>query len=92
VPERDRLVQFRNRYLMMVKNDALQDVQEDVHRIAAYEVAALAYVLLRERHLLSGYREAMRLLPAARRKRRAIQALRRERGFARAPFGLEPQP
>jgi GT2 family glycosyltransferase len=92
MPERDRRVQFRNRYLMMVKNDTLQDVQKDVHRIAAYEVAAFGYALLRERHLLGGYREALRLLPGARRKRRAIQALRRERAFARAPFGLEPQP
>jgi GT2 family glycosyltransferase len=92
VPERDRRVQFRNRYLMMVKNDTLQDVQKDVLRIAAYEVAAFGYALLRERHLLGGYRETLRLLPAARRRRRAIQALRRERGFAGAPFGLEPQP
>jgi GT2 family glycosyltransferase len=91
MPERDRRVQFRNRWLMMVKNDTLQDVQRDVHRIAAYEIAAFGYALLRERHLLGGYREALRLLPAARRRRRAIQALRRERGLARAPFGLEPQ-
>jgi GT2 family glycosyltransferase len=92
MPERERRLQFRNRYLMMVKNDTLQDVHSDVHRIAAYEIAALGYVMLRERHLLGGYREAMRLLPGMRRKRRAIQALRRARGFARAPFGLEPQP
>jgi GT2 family glycosyltransferase len=92
MPERDRRVQFRNRYLMMVKNDTLQDVQRDVQRIAAYELAALGYGVVRERHLLAGYRDVLRLLPAARGKRRMIQERRSERGFPRAPFGLELQP
>jgi GT2 family glycosyltransferase len=92
IPERDRQVQFRNRYLMVAKNDALQDVTKDVQRIATYDLAALGYLLLRERHLVGGYRDALRLLPAAREKRRLIQARRRERGFPRAPFGLEPTP
>src|SRR3954451_14466902 len=52
MPERDRRVQFRNRYLMMVKNDTLQDVKGDLLRIAGYELAAFGYALLRERHLL----------------------------------------
>jgi GT2 family glycosyltransferase len=92
MPERDRRVQFRNRYLMMVKNDTAQDVRADLARIAAYEVAALGYALARERHLLEGYRELRHLLPTARRQRREIQARRRSRGNPRAPFGLEPQP
>jgi GT2 family glycosyltransferase len=92
MPERDRRVQFRNRYLMMVKNDTLQDVRGDLARIAGYELAAFGYALLRERHLLAGYGELRQLLPAARRHRREIQARRRTRGTPRAPFGLEPQP
>ena len=92
VPERDRRVQFRNRYLMMVKNDTLQDVKGDLARIAAYEVAALGWALARERHLLKSYSELRELLPTARRHRREIQARRRARGNPRAPFGLEPQP
>jgi GT2 family glycosyltransferase len=92
MPERDRRVQFRNRYLMMVKNDTLQDVKGDLLRIAAYEAAALGYALLRERHLLRGYGELRHLLPTARRHRLEIQARRRLRGSPRAPFGLEPQP
>jgi GT2 family glycosyltransferase len=92
IPERDRRLQFRNRYLMIVKNDTLQDVQRDVQRIATYDLTAFGYALLRERHLLGGYREALRLLPAARAKRDLIQARRHERGFPRAPFGLEPTP
>lgn len=92
MPERDRRVQFRNRYLMMVKNDTIQDVRDDVARIAGYEVAALAYALARERHLLKAYAELRDLIPTARRQRREIQARRRSRGNPRAPFGLEPQP
>jgi GT2 family glycosyltransferase len=92
MPERDRRVQFRNRYLMMVKNDTLQDLKGDLLRVAGYEIAAFGYALLRERHLLGGYRELRHLLPTARRQRREIQARRRSRGCPRAPFGLEPQP
>jgi GT2 family glycosyltransferase len=92
VPERDRMVQFRNRYLMMVKNDTLRDVGGDLPRIVGYEIAALGYALLRERHLLRGYSELRHLLPTARRHRLEIQARRRSRGNPRAPFGLEPQP
>jgi hypothetical protein len=92
MPDRDRRVQFRNRHLMMVKNDTLQDVKGDLLRIARYEIAAFGYALLRERHLLGGYAELRHLLPTARRQRREIQARRRSRGFPRAPFGLEPQP
>jgi GT2 family glycosyltransferase len=92
MPERDRRVQFRNRYLMMVKNDTLQDVRGDTLRIAGYEVAAFGWSLLRERHLLRGYGELKTLLPTARRHRREIQARRRARGNPRAPFGLEPTP
>lgn len=92
VPERDRLVQFRNRYLMIVKNDTLGDARGDLLRIAGYELAALGYALVRERHLLEAYGELRDLLPTARRHRREIQARRRARGTPRAPFGLEPQP
>ncbi len=92
MPERDRRVQFRNRYLMMVKNDTLQDVKGDMPRIAAYEVAAFGYALARERHLLGAYRELRTLLPTARRQRSEIQARRRARGNPCAPFGMVPQP
>jgi GT2 family glycosyltransferase len=92
MPARDRRLQFRNRYLMMVKNDTAQDIRSDLPRIAAYEVAAFGYALLRERHLLKGYGELRQLLPTARRQRREIQARRRSLGTPRAPFGLEPRP
>ncbi len=83
-----RRLQFRNRYLMIAKNETAAGLARDLHRILAYEVLALGHVLLRERHLLGGYRDALRLLPAARR-RRALLAPRRARD-RRVPFGMTP--
>jgi GT2 family glycosyltransferase len=84
LPEAHRRLQFRNRLLMMAKNDSWADVRGDLHRIALYELLAIGHVVLRERHLLRAYRDALRALPAARRRRAAVQAARR----ARPPFGL----
>ncbi len=92
IAEWQRMVQFRNRYLMIAKNDPLPELLRDAPRILTYEVLALGFALLRERHLLRGYAEAARLLPAMRRKRRVLQSKRRERGAAVVPYGLEPRP
>jgi GT2 family glycosyltransferase len=86
-PEHRRL-QFRNRYLMIAKNETAWSLLRDLPRIAAYEGLALGYVLLRERELLGGYADAWRLLPRARRRRRVIQG-KRVRG-KRVPFGVVP--
>ncbi len=83
----DRRTQFRNRLLMIAKNDAWGDVSCDLGALLAYEGLALGYALLRERELLGGYREALARLPEARRQRAIIQ---RRRRVARVPFGLEP--
>jgi hypothetical protein len=84
-----RRMQFRNRYLMMVKNDSWRELRRDLLRVALYEVLALGHVLLRERELLPAYADAWRRLPAARTRRRHVQAARRT---ARVPFGLEASP
>ena len=55
----------------------------DLHHLLAYEILVLAYVLLREPHLLLGYLEAVRLLPSMRRKRTVLQQRRRARGIGR---------
>jgi GT2 family glycosyltransferase len=90
MPEADRRMQFRNRYLMIAKNDPLASLLRDLPRILAYEVLALGFALLRERHLFRGYAEAARLLPRMLRKRKPLQRRRRERGAAPPPYGLEP--
>jgi GT2 family glycosyltransferase len=83
----DRATQFRNRLLMVVKNDSWSELRRDGVPLLGYELLALGFALLRERELLSGYRGFLARLPEARRQRRLIQARRRVR---RAPFGLEP--
>jgi GT2 family glycosyltransferase len=83
----DRRTQFRNRYLMIAKNDSLTDLLRDAAPLLLYEVLALGYAILREPELLGGYLEAARRLPGALRRRRVIQARRRA---GRLPFGLEP--
>jgi GT2 family glycosyltransferase len=87
VSEEHRRMQFRNRYLMWVKNETRRGLLHDLPRIAAYELAAFGYVVLRERHLLEGYREVREALPAARERRREVQA---RRAVQRPPFGLQP--
>ena len=82
-------MQFRNRYLMIAKNDPLPSLARDLPRIAWYELLALGHVLVRERHLLRGYLEAARMLPRMLRKRRMLQ---RRRRAANLPYGLEPRP
>jgi hypothetical protein len=71
---------------MWVKNETRQGLLHDLPRIAAHETAALGHVLLRERHLLGGYREVRAMLPAARARRAEVQA---RRVVNRVPFGLE---
>jgi GT2 family glycosyltransferase len=88
-----RRLQFRNRYLMMLKNDTGAAIARDLHRIVAYEALALGYALIVERELLRGYIDALALAGAAWRRRRVIQRRRRARGAAaRVAFGLAPAP
>ena len=44
LPEAHRRLQFRNRLLMMVKNDSWRDVRGDLHRIAFYELLAIGHI------------------------------------------------
>jgi hypothetical protein len=83
--EQARRMQFRNRYLMLVKNETRAGLVRDAPLILAYEALALGHAVLRERHLLAGYRDAARLLPGACRRRRWVQARRR---IDLPPFGL----
>ncbi len=83
----DRRTQFRNRYLMIAKNDSVGELIRDAGPLLLYEVLALGYGLLRERGLLGGYAEAAGRLRGALERRRVIQARRRVR---RVHFGLQP--
>lgn len=82
-PEHRRL-QFRNRLLMIVKNETGRTFLRDGPQILAYELLAFGFAILRERELLRGYADFLRLLGRARERRRVIQP-RRVRG-RRIPF------
>ena len=71
-PEHRRL-QFRNRLLMIAKNETPRGFARNAPFILGYEVLALGHALLRERTLLPGYLDAARLLRAARLRRGARQ-------------------
>ncbi len=93
----DRRTQFRNRLLMIAKNETPADLVRDAGPLLLYEAQALGYALIREHELLPGYREAARRLPAALRARRQIQGrgrarrqIQARRRARRVPFGLEP--
>jgi len=88
VSEQARRMQFRNRYLMIAKNETGPGLARDLAWIASYEALALGHVLLRERHLLGGYRDAGALLRGAWRRRGLVQS-RRSVGIP--PFGLRPR-
>ena len=86
VPAAHRRLQFRNRLLMIAKNDRPADLLRDLPHVLAYEVLALGYALLVERELLRAYADAWRALPETLRRRRRLQPRRR----ARPPYGLLP--
>ncbi len=93
VDEAARRMQFRNRYLMIAKNETAAGLLRHGAWIVVYELLAAGYVLTRERHLLLGYRDAWQRLPQARRRRALVQARRREllgtgRRIGSPPFGL----
>jgi GT2 family glycosyltransferase len=85
----DRRVQFRNRYLMIAKNDSVSELLRDAGPLLLYELLAFGYAFVREPGLLRGYLEALNRLPGAIRRRRIIQARRR---VTRVPFGMLPPP
>jgi GT2 family glycosyltransferase len=72
LPEHHRALQFRNRLLMIAKNETAAGFARDAPWILGWELLALGHVLLRERHLLRAYRDAWRLLTRMRTKRRAL--------------------
>lgn len=76
-PEFFRQLQFRNRYLMLVKNESLRNLLFHLPFFLGYEIIQFGYVLAREPHLLRAYGQFFRLFPEARRKRRIIASRKR---------------
>ena len=86
-PSEHRRLQFRNRLLMMVKNETRAGCAATCRASRPTRSLALGHALLRERHLLRGYGEAARLLRRALRRRRVVRAAvpppRSPSGFSR---------
>jgi GT2 family glycosyltransferase len=88
MPRRHRRLMWRNRYLLIAKNDRPGDLLRDLPVILAYELLALGHALVREPHLLLAYLAAIRQLPglsAGRRNGRRRDRARPRLGFGRIP-------
>lgn len=77
VPRYLRRLQFRNRYLMIAKNDLPGHLLRHSLPILWFEARAWAYALAVEPHLFKAGLQALGLFPAILRKRRAIRQRRR---------------
>ena len=67
-----RRLQWRNRYCLLVKNDAASNVVRDLLPIMWFEVRAFFYSLIVEPHCLAAYVQAARLTPLMWRQRQRI--------------------
>jgi len=72
VPRWIRRESYKNRYLLMIKNDHLINVLRDLPFILWHELKALAYIALREPHLFLAWPQIISQIPSALRKRAEI--------------------
>ncbi|PJF25284.1 MAG: hypothetical protein CUN53_13580 [Phototrophicales bacterium] len=72
-----RCLGTRNRWLLLLKNEMAAGFWRDLVWIAGYDLAILAFLLLRERASLRAVASAWRLRERMLRKRRVIQSARR---------------
>jgi GT2 family glycosyltransferase len=77
ISEYFRQLQFRNRYLMLVKNESFRNFLIDFPFYLVYEILQFGYVVSRELHLFKGYKQFFQLFPEARRKRKIIASRKR---------------
>ncbi|MCP4656192.1 MAG: glycosyltransferase family 2 protein [bacterium] len=86
----EQALTVRNRYLVMVKCERLRDVVTAAPRLLPFEIARLAFLLVRAPGALRGYRQAAAALPAALRQRRLIRSGARRDREGRIPALLTP--
>lgn len=67
-----RQLVFRNRYLMMIKNDSWKNIFRHIPHLMAFEAGAFLYVCFREPHLFKAYYQAVRMSPRMLGKRKQI--------------------
>ncbi len=69
-----RLLGLRNRYLLLLKNDAVPFFLRDAPAIIFYDIGIFLYTIVFERSSFHAYREVIRLWSVIKRKRISIQA------------------
>lgn len=72
VPRWIRRESYKNRYLMMIKDDHLINFLRDLPFILWHEIKALVYVIFREPHLFLAWPQIVSQLPLALKKRSEI--------------------
>ena len=77
IPAWVKRLSWRNQRLMQIKNEDLSLVLRDLPRLIGREAAAFIYLVASNPANLAAVVELIRLLPAALRKRRQVQRLRR---------------
>ncbi len=77
MPRNLRQLQYRNRYLMLVKNELANTFILHLPYILFFELISLLYVLFREPFLIKTWPEIIRLLPRMLKKRQEIMQKRR---------------
>jgi GT2 family glycosyltransferase len=75
-PVHIRHLSYRNRYLTLVKNETAGSLLKHPMRFAAFEIAMLGQVILREPRLLTAWMDIFRLWRKMLRKRQIIQSRR----------------
>ena len=83
VPRAEKYHSFKNRYMMILKNEEIGSLIKNAIPIFGYEVAALLYATVREPFLWRSYLEVLRRIPEVLQKRREI--MKKRTGSLAAP-------
>lgn len=88
-------LQFRNRLLMIYKNETSATFLRNLPSILFYEVAAFGWASLKEPFLFGAYLDFVKVRPRAKQRRKWVQDVKRRRArklgaAAKPPFGLLP--
>jgi GT2 family glycosyltransferase len=79
IPVATRRHSFKNHYLQIIKNETAGGFLRNLPWLLTWEVLRLGFVLLRDRPMLTAYRDAWKALPEMQRKRVRIQKRRRRK-------------
>lgn len=74
IPRFVQIHSFKNRYLMLLKNEEWQNLIIHIPQILVYEVASLLYVLFRAPYLIKGWIDVLKLIKPTLQKRKQIMA------------------